>query len=69
MIIQELKRGLIKYGCIVVLIIGCIIQYMMLYKVDEITRVYYDKANPRTEIWIYEYKEEEDEQKPDGFQN
>ncbi len=33
------------------------------------TRVFYDKANPRTEIWIYEYKEEEDEQKPDGFQN
>ena len=31
--------------------------------------VFYDKANPRTEIWIYEYKEEEDEQKPDGFQN
>lgn len=24
------------------------------------TRVFYDKENPRTEIWIYPYKEEED---------
>lgn len=24
------------------------------------TRVFYDKRNPRTEIWIYPYKEEED---------
>ena len=26
------------------------------------TRVFYDKENPRTEIYIYEYKEEENEQ-------
>ncbi len=54
MIIQELKRGLIKYGCIVVLIIGCIIQYMMLYKVDEITRVYYDNSQTVIQRQLYE---------------
>lgn len=33
------------------------------------TRVFYDKENPRTEIWIYDYKEEEDGERPERFQN
>ena len=33
------------------------------------TRVFYDKEHPRTEIWIYDYKEEEDEHKPTDFQD